>query len=182
MNARSITRSIAQLDASEQCTYVRTDERTDVDVFSPTRDTSSSVTRTPTYGFSPETNQKPNRYARPRTARTPQVVAAIHELIEDGLSDRAIGKRLSIGARTVARERTDTGAPPVAVDDYIDEMAVTRAVDGYDAPTLTPAETTQAVRILTARGRSARLIADQLGITTRTVTRHRTKSNQENAA
>ena len=115
----------------------------------------------------------PNRYARPRTARTPENVAAIHELVEDGLSDRAIAKRLGIHARTVGVERNAAGIPTTAVDTYVDDMAVARAVNGDRPEHLTPFETRAAVQQLTNQGHSIKDIAALLRVTHRTVSRHR---------
>lgn len=57
----------------------------------------------------------------------------------------------------------------------VDEIAIERAVagDGIRLTHLTPAEQTEVVRRLTARGASIRDIATQLGTTTRTVSRRR---------
>lgn len=55
-----------------------------------------------------------------------------------------------------------------------DEIAVERAITG-ERVKLSPVDRAEAVRRLTAEGRSALFIAEQLGITTRTVTRIRSK-------
>ena len=65
---------------------------------------------------------------------------------------------------------------------WVDDVAIQRAINGQRTR-LTPAETRQAVHTLTNQGKSIRWIATQLGITTRTVQRHRAALNiQENAA
>jgi DNA-binding NarL/FixJ family response regulator len=61
----------------------------------------------------------------------------------------------------------------------IDEVAVDRAVRSGGVP-LGSDELAAAIQRLTRAGQSTRLIALQIGCTTRTVTRHRTKAtNQE---
>ena len=117
-----------------------------------------------------------------RTARTPENLAAIRELHEDGLNDKAIADELGMHAKTVWMARIDMGLPANQPSAYIDEMAVLRAVEGDRPNNLTPAETTEAVRILTRRGHTTAQIADRLRVTTRTVTRHRVKTHQESAA
>ena len=109
-------------------------------------------------------------------------MAAIHELIEDGLSDRAIGKRLGIHSKTVGAVRHEAGITPTAVDTYVDDMAVARAVNGDRPEHLTPFETRAAVQQLTNQGRSAKDIAALLRVTPRTVTRHRAHLKNGQAA
>lgn len=58
--------------------------------------------------------------------------------------------------------------PPI-----VDPVAVARACLGDRTIRLTPGERATAIGRLTDRGRSQRWIADQLGIHTRTVARHR---------
>ena len=124
----------------------------------------------------------PGRYARPRTARTPENVAAIVELAEDGWSERQIAAHLGISRRAVGRVRKDLGLESTAVDTYVDDIAVARAVNGDRPEHLTPFETRAAVQQLTNQGRSTKDIAALLRVTPRTVTRHRAHLNKENAA
>jgi len=62
-----------------------------------------------------------------------------------------------------------------AKDDYVDEIALERALagDGVRLEHLTPAEQQEVIRRLTERGKSIRDIADQLATTKRTVSRRR---------
>lgn len=95
-------------------------------------------------------------------------------------------------AATTARvsAQADGWLPPLAWDDIdrdekvphaptcprdIDQIAVDRAVsgDGIRLRDLTNAEQTEAIRMLTERGKSIRDIAEQLATTTRTVSRRR---------
>ncbi len=69
------------------------------------------------------------------------------------------------------RHRT---APPPRTTPTVDPVAVARACLGDRTIRLIPAEREQAIQALTAKGRSARWIAVQLGCATRTVVRHRT--------
>lgn len=58
----------------------------------------------------------------------------------------------------------------------VDNIAVARATHGDRSIRLTAAERAAAVHRLTNQRRSQRWIADQLGISTRTVVRHRTRT------
>jgi DNA-binding CsgD family transcriptional regulator len=101
-------------------------------------------------------------------------------MTRDGMSAKAIGAELGINQRTVVRIRTAIGVRGTnqgSADTYIDEVAVQRAMDG-DRTGISPAETTEAVQRLTKQGRSATWIAVRLGISKRTVTRHRMKNRK----
>lgn len=58
-------------------------------------------------------------------------------------------------------------------EDYLDEVAVERAVAGHPPAHLTHNELQAAVNILSRRGFSISEIADRVGIATRNVQRHR---------
>lgn len=62
------------------------------------------------------------------------------------------------------------------VEPYVDDIAVERAISGDAPDSLTPRERLVAVDALTRYGLSARLIAERVGCTPRTVTRHRTRA------
>lgn len=179
---RAHAQAHAQASGPSNATDGRTHGRTDADGLSPSRDTSSSVTRGRTYGDSPELSNHQRWRRGERTARTPENLAAIRELCEDGLSDYAIARRLNMHHKTVWMARREMGLDAYQPGTCIDEVAVQRAIDGDPPATLTPAETTEAVRILTQRGYSSKQIAARLRVTSRTVARHRIKSTQENAA
>jgi predicted transcriptional regulator len=67
----------------------------------------------------------------------------------------------------------DPATPPYAGQyDSIDEVAVQRAINGR-AVQLTRGEQREAIRLLNTRGESAQRIADLLGVSQRTVVRHR---------
>ncbi len=74
-------------------------------------------------------------------------------------------------AAKAAADRRWPSRPPAR---HIDPVAVARACLGDRSIHLTPTERGAAIRRLTAKGRSQAWIADQLGISTRTVARHRT--------
>lgn len=62
---------------------------------------------------------------------------------------------------------------PKSRDPIVDEIAVERACNG-DPVTLTVAERAEAVRLMTAKGMTARQIAERLRMAERTVVRYRT--------
>ena len=178
---RAHAQAHAQASGPSNATDGRTHGRTNEDWLSPSRDTSSSVTRTRTYGDSSELSDQARWRRGERTARTDENLAAIRELNEDGWSDAAIGRHLGIHAKSVWQARHDMGLPVADADTYVDEVAVMRAVQGDPPKTITQAEVTEVVRILTDRGHTSAFIAERLNTTTRTVSRHRHKINQESA-
>lgn len=111
-----------------------------------------------------------------RTARTPENLTAVRDLTEQGWSAREIAAHLDIAPGTVARIRAEIGCPGWLKGDAtqeVDEVAVMRATSGDRSVTLNTAERREAVAQLTARGLSARAIAELLGVAERTVNRHR---------
>lgn len=85
-------------------------------------------------------------------------------------------------AQTAHNERTTRTAQPRGHrrhttkdrDPHVDQVAVDRAMTGDTTVALTIRELGEAITRLTQAGRSARDIAIRLGITQRTVVRHRT--------
>ena len=114
-----------------------------------------------------------------KTARTPANLAAVRELTESDWSASAIAAHLGIARRTVTAIRTEIGChgrPKGSAHEFIDEVAVIRAMTGDRTVTLNSAELHEAVTRLTDQGRAARAIAALLGVTPRTVTRNRAKA------
>jgi DNA-binding CsgD family transcriptional regulator len=55
----------------------------------------------------------------------------------------------------------------------VDDIAVERLINGAPPPTTTAAEKREAIRVLTRRHMPAAAIAERIGVTPRTVQRHR---------
>ena len=114
----------------------------------------------------------------------PDLIDEIHELILAGHTKAEIADALETTKWQVYKVRRALGITHATnpTSRPVDDVAIHRAINGQRTR-LTPAETRQAVHTLTNRGKSIRWIATQLGITTRTVQRHRAAlNNQENAA
>lgn len=108
---------------------------------------------------------------------TDEQLSAIADLTEDGMTAREIAEQLDIARRSVHQGRSVmgvTGYNPTIAPQPVDDAAVLRATWG-DPVELNPAERTEAVARLSARGMSTAEIARTLRVTTRTVTRHRAK-------
>lgn len=85
--------------------------------------------------------------------------------------------------RSASRRRCELRARAIGCTDY-DEIAVVRAVAGDMSIKLTVPELAEAIARLDRRGMSARAVAWQLGVTPRTVVRHRSRrrASQEKSA
>jgi hypothetical protein len=125
-------------------------------------------------------------------ARTADNVASLYQRLWNARPPRATGEQ-RVAADAQAHAAAQGWLPPLAWDDIdtdptpseltsglprwndIDEIAVERALVGdyISYGDLTPVEQHEVVRRLTARGRSIRHIAAQLGTTKRTVSRRR---------
>jgi DNA-binding CsgD family transcriptional regulator len=116
--------------------------------------------------------QQPRRRVE-LVVKNPEAVDAIVALTHAGLSQAEISRRLGISDRTVARVRAALDVHPP--EPFVDEMAVARAVDGDRSTRLNTPEMTEAVRRLIARGYSGSLVARRLGVSRRTVERHRAR-------
>lgn len=119
------------------------------------------------------------------TVLHPPVLTEIERMTLDGDSAAHIARELGIGKRTVEEGRRMLGIHGTnpgwrGGDTFVDEMAVVRAMDG-DRVRCTPYETREAVRRLTERGHSSAWIANRLGVSSRTVVRHRNAIDQGKA-
>jgi hypothetical protein len=145
-----------------------------------------------------ELGRRPNSLSRSMTGesvtvRTAQDVATLYERLWNNRPPRTTSEQRAAAEAAQAHAAARGWLPPLAWDDIdtdptpppaiagasqrndMDEIAVERALAGdhitYDD--LTPVEQQEVVRRLTARGRSIRDIAAQLGTTKRTVSRRR---------
>jgi hypothetical protein len=165
-NASSIC-PVAML--SSNGTDGRTDGRTNEEPYSPTRDTSSSVTRAPAYGFAADGFE--GQIPCPVCGTLMPANYGPH-LARLYCSKRCAGR----GVRTLAHLAEIRHASIIANRD-VDDVVVTRLLAGVPV-TSTRSERIEAVAYLTLRGRSAVWIAAQLHITTRSVGRYRAELNQ----
>lgn len=93
---------------------------------------------------------------------------------------RVIAERRAVLADALSpRERREAPKPYEDARIAVDEVAVHRAIDGDRTVSLTRAERSEAVRILTDRGLSRFEIAERLGVTDRTVVRWRAVHREE---
>ncbi|MCU1613645.1 MAG: hypothetical protein JWO98_1185 [Frankiales bacterium] len=152
----------------------------------------------PTELLADQLGRRPNSLQRSMlgasvTSRTARDVASLYERLWNATPPRATGEQRATSDAARAHSAARGWLPPLAWDDIdtdptptmptagpsqgndIDEIAVERALagDGVFYDNLTSVEQEEAIRRLTARGKSIRDIAAQLSTTKRTVSRRR---------